>query len=191
MCKHCYPCRQTCNQKALDAMKSSTIWMSTPLRQFLKLIQPVSTQTKKQAVLNMNKGFCFKWILIGHWTWSSQSMKISIDLSIDKSIKSVSWFDWYRFYKSIGRNWWHTCFVYQFLLIFTKFIDLYQKIYLFIYSSKNENWFHANSKFVDNWVAIESQSIKQLTLFKKKSLKKFSKILSFLQNQALNLLSCL
>ena len=46
------------------------------------------------------------------------------------------------------------------------FIDLYRKIYLFICSSKNENWFHENSKFVDNWVAIESRRIKQLPLFK-------------------------
>ena len=48
---------------------------------------------------------------------------------------------------------------------FTDFIDLYQKIHLFFCSSKNKNWFQAKSEFVDNWVAIESQRIKQLSLF--------------------------
>ena len=41
------------------------------------------------------------------------------------------------------------------------FIDLSRKINLFFCSSKNENWFHANSEFVNNGVAIESRRIKQ------------------------------
>ena len=52
-------------------------------------------------------------------------------------------------------------------------IDLYRKIHLFFCSSINENWFHANSEFVDNGVAIESRRIKQFIItFLKKSLKK-------------------
>ena len=36
-------------------------------------------------------------------------------------------------------------------------------------SFKNENWFHANSGFVDNWVAIESLRINQFIItFEKK-----------------------
>ena len=58
-----------------------------------------------------------------------------------------------------------------FACFFSDFIDLYRKIYLFICSSKNENWFHGNSKFIDNWVAIESRRIKQLSIFKKIFLK--------------------
>ena len=55
-------------------------------------------------------------------------------------------------------------------LDFTDSIDLYRKIHLFFCSSKNENWFHANSEFVDNGVAIESRRIKQfiITFLKKK-----------------------
>ena len=58
-------------------------------------------------------------------------------------------------------------------LDFTDSIDFYRKIHLFFRSSKNDNWFHANSKFVDNWVAIERQRIKQfiITFFEKKILK--------------------
>ena len=54
-------------------------------------------------------------------------------------------------------------------LDFTDSIDLYRKIHLFFCSSKNENWFHENSEFVDNWAAIESRGIKQFTItfFKK------------------------
>ena len=60
-------------------------------------------------------------------------------------------------------------------LDFTDSIDLYRKIHLFFCSSKNENWFHANSEFVDNGVsvAIESRRIKQFIItFLIKSLKK-------------------
>ena len=52
-------------------------------------------------------------------------------------------------------------------LDFTDSIDLYRKIHLFFCSFKNENCY-ANSEFVDNWVAIESQTIKQYYYFKKK-----------------------
>ena len=51
------------------------------------------------------------------------------------------------------------------------FIDLFwfwpiSSIYIgrYICSSKNENWNHANSKFIDNWVAIKSQRTKHLLL---------------------------
>ena len=51
------------------------------------------------------------------------------------------------------------------------FIDLFwfwplSSIYIgrYICSSKNENWIHANSKFIDNWVAIKSQRTKHLLL---------------------------
>ena len=61
-------------------------------------------------------------------------------------------------------------------LDFTDSIDLYWKKHLFFYSSKNEKCFHANSefvsKFVDNWVAIESQRIKQYYYFFKNESKK-------------------
>ena len=58
------------------------------------------------------------------------------------------------------------------LLDFTHSIDFYRKIHLFFCSSKNENWFLANSEFVDNWVAIENSRIKQFIInFLKKSLK--------------------
>ena len=55
-------------------------------------------------------------------------------------------------------------------LDFTDSTDFYRKIHLFFCSSKNENWFHENSEFVDNWAAIESRGIKQFTItfFKKK-----------------------
>ena len=59
---------------------------------------------------------------------SSQSIKIGIDLSINKWIK-IGKSDLYR---SIGRNRWHARFVHRFILIFTDFIDLYPKIHLFI-----------------------------------------------------------
>ena len=39
---------------------------------------------------------------------------------------------WYRLYRSIGRNRWHTRFVHRFILIFTDFFDLHRKIHLFI-----------------------------------------------------------
>ena len=53
---------------------------------------------------------------------------------------------------------------------FTDSTDFYRKIHLFFCSSKNENWFHENSEFVDNWAAIDSQGVKQFTItfFKKK-----------------------
>ena len=64
-----------------------------------------------------------------------------------------------------GRNRWHTLFVHQFVLIFIDFIDLYRKIHPFNCSSKNKNWIHAKSTFIDKWVAIKSRRIKQLSLF--------------------------
>ena len=64
-----------------------------------------------------------------------------------------------------GRNRWHTRFVHRFVLIFIDFIDLYRKIHPFNCSSKNENWIHAKSTFIDKWVAIKSRRIKQLSLF--------------------------
>ena len=96
---------------------------------------------------------------------------------------TLSLFDWYWLYRSIGRDRWHTRFVNLFCLFFFPLSSIY--IGRYICSSKNENWFHGNSKFVDNWVAIESRRIKQLSLFKK-----IWKILSSLQNQVWNLLVC-
>ena len=58
---------------------------------------------------------------------------------------------------------------------FYRFHRFYRKIHLFFCSvlSTNEKWFHANSEFVDNGIAIESRRIKQfISTFKKKSLKK-------------------
>ena len=55
-------------------------------------------------------------------------------------------------------------------LDFTDSIDFYRKMHLSFCTSKNENWFHANTEFVDNWVAIESR-INNLLSLKKKSLK--------------------
>ena len=64
-----------------------------------------------------------------------------------------------------GRNRWHTRFVHQFVLIFIDVIDLYRKIHPLNCSSKNKNWIHAKSTFIDKWVAIKSRRIKQLSLF--------------------------
>ena len=60
-----------------------------------------------------------------------------IDQSVEIDDTLVSFIDLSRFYR------------------FHRFI--YRKIHLFFCSSKNENWFHPNSEFVDNWVAIESR----------------------------------
>ena len=95
----------------------------------------------------------------------SQSIKIGIDLSIEKSIKIgksdlididcidqsieiydtlVSFIDSSRFHR------------------FHRFISENASVLLFI--QKWKNWFHANSEFIDNWVAIEDRKIKQLSL---------------------------
>ena len=63
-------------------------------------------------------------------------------------------------------------------LDFTDSTDFYRKIHLFFCSSKNENWFHENSEFFDNWGAIESQGVKQFTITF--FWKKLKQILSFL-----------
>ena len=95
---------------------------------------------------------------------SSQSIKIGIDLSIDKSIEIVESdlidIDCIDQSVEIGRN----RFVHRFILIFTDLIDSYRKI---ICSLINENWIHANGKCIDSWAAIESRRIKQLSLFQK------------------------
>ena len=57
-------------------------------------------------------------------------------------------------------------------LDFTDSTDFYRKIHLFFCSSKNENWFHANSEFVDNWVASEIRRIKQFIITFQKKIKK-------------------
>ena len=102
---------------------------------------------------------------------SSQSIKIAIDLSIDKSIAI-------RIDQSVEID--DTLLSFIDLSRFYRFHRFYLKIHLFFcsVSSKNENWFHANSEFVDNGIAIESRRIRQfiITLFKKK----FKKILYFL-----------
>ena len=100
----------------------------------------------------------------------SQSIKIGIDLSIEKSIKigKSDLIDIDSIDQSIEIDDTLVSFIDSSTIDFTDFIDLYRKIHLFFCSSKNENWFHANSEFIDNWVAIESRKIKQLSL--KKSL---------------------
>ena len=102
---------------------------------------------------------------------SSQSIKIAIDLSIDKSIAI-------RIDQSVEID--DTLLSFIDLSRFYRFHRFYLKIHLFFcsVSSKNENWFHANSEFVDKGIAIESRRIRQfiITLLKKK----FKKILYFL-----------
>ena len=57
-------------------------------------------------------------------------------------------------------------------LDFTDSIYFYREMQLFFCTSKNENWFYANSEFVDNCVAIESLRIKNYYHFQKKVEKK-------------------
>ena len=79
-----------------------------------------------------------------------------IDQSVEIDDTLLSFIDLYRFYR---------------------FHRFYLKIHLFFcsVSSKNENWFHANSEFVDNGIAIESRRIRQfiITLLKKKFKKSY------------------
>ena len=102
---------------------------------------------------------------------SIQSIKIGIDVSIDKFyLIDMDCID-----QSVEIDDTLVSFIdYINILIFTDLIDLYRKIHLFICSSKNENWIHANSKFIDFWV--ERERIKHLSLFKEI----FKTILSFL-----------
>ena len=111
-------------------------------------------------------GILVQWIAPG----VSQSIKIGIDLSIDISIKigKSDLIDIECIHQSVEID-----------DTLVSFIDLswyipIPSIYIgtYICSSKNENWLHASSKFVDNWVAIESRRIKQLSLFNKIFLKK-------------------
>ena len=101
-----------------------------------------------------------------YFTRSSQSIKIGIDLSIDKSIKlgksdliDIDYID-----QSVEID-----------DTLDSFVDLYRfyRFHRFVSedASKNENWFHANTEFVDNWVAIESR-INNLLSLKKKKFKK-------------------
>ena len=99
---------------------------------------------------------------------SSQSIKIGIDLSINKSIK-VGKSDLYR---SIGRNRWHARFVHRFILIFTDFIDLYRKIHLFM-----KKWKLDSCKQYVCWQLSCNWESKDKTILS------LQKILSFLQNQ--------
>ena len=77
------------------------------------------------------------------WSRSSQSTKIGKTDSIDIDCIDQSMTHSFRL------------FIY---LDFTNFTDLSWKIHLFFCSSKNWNWFYANSEFVDEWVAMESQT---------------------------------
>ena len=105
------------------------------------------------------------WLKENNLPGSSQSIKIGIDLSIDKSIE-------------IGKS--------DFIDIdcidqsveiddtLVSFIDLswlipISAIYVGKYISssvhqKIENWIHANRKFLDSWVVIESRRIKPISL---------------------------
>ena len=72
---------------------------------------------------------------------SSQSIKIGTDLSIDKSIKigKSDLIDIDCIDQSVEIDDTLVSFIDLLILIFTDFIDLYWKIYLFICSFKNEN----------------------------------------------------
>ena len=104
-------------------------------------------------------------------THGSQSIKISINLLIlNKSVKigKSNLIDIYCINQSVEID--DTLVLIIDLSWFLPISLIYIGRYImFICSSKNENWIHANSKFIDNWVAIESWRIKELSL--KKSLK--------------------
>ena len=108
---------------------------------------------------------------------SSQSIKIGIDLSVDESIKigKTDLIDIDCIHQSVEID--DTLVSFICLSWFLPISSIYTGVlwYLFICSSKNENWFHANSKLVDNSVATESRRIKQSSLFKKNLLKKSEK----------------
>ena len=130
-----------------------------------------NSQRRTQTPSKSLKKSIFRFCEI-YWEYarSSKLIKIGINLSIDKSIKIgksdlididcidqsveiddtlVSFFDLFKFYR------------------FQRFLSGGR--HLFFCPSKNENWFHANSEFVDNWVASESRRIKQFVItFQKK-----------------------
>ena len=101
-------------------------------------------------------------------TRSSQSIKISINLLIlNKSVKigKSNLIDIYCINQSVEID--DTLVLIIDLSWFLPISLIYIGRYImFICSSKNENWIHANSKFIDNWVAIESWRIKELSLKK-------------------------
>ena len=77
----------------------------------------------------------------GNFARSSHSIRIGTDLSIDKSIEigksDLIDIDWIN--QSVEIDDTLVSFIDYYILIFTDFIDLYRKIYLFICSFKNEN----------------------------------------------------
>ena len=119
-------------------------------------VEPTSRETKKKGRTDV----CSVVFTLRQQTRIAYISRNNQSITIDKSIKigksdlihihcidqSVAWID-------------------DTLVAFIA-LTWFLPIYLFICSSKNENWFHANSKFVDSWVAIESRRIKQLSLFK-------------------------
>ena len=122
-------------------------------------------------------GILAEWIAPG----VSQSIKIGIDLSIDISIKigKSDLIDIDCIDQSVEID--DTLVSFIDLSRFLPIPSIYVERY--ICSSKNENWLHASSKFVDNWVAIESRRIKQLSLFNKIFLKKPEKSYLFFKTR--------
>ena len=105
-------------------------------------------------------------------TQSCQSIKIGIYLSIDKSIKinKSDLIDIDCIDQSVEID--DTLVSFIDLSRFYRFHRFTLEMHLFFCSPKTENWFHANSEFVDNGVAIESRRIKQfIVTFLLKSLK--------------------
>ena len=98
-----------------------------------------------------------------HTSRNSQSIKIGIDLSLDKSIKIVKsdLIDIYCIEQSVEID--DTLVSESIYLDFTDSIDVYRKIHLFFCSSEDENCFHANScQLSCNW---ESKDQTILLLF--------------------------
>ena len=102
----------------------------------------------------------------------SQSIKIGIDLSIDKSKKSVNliWLISIVYRSGIGRNRWHPLrsSVYRHFYRFHRFISQDTSVHLFI---KKWKLIHANNKFTLNFIL--KKSLKKSYLFFKTRFKIF------------------
>ena len=108
------------------------------------------------------------WLKENNLPGSSQSIKIGIELSIDKSIEigKSDFIDIDCIDQSVEIDDTLVSFIDRDLSWFLPIqrIDSCRKI---ICSLINENWIHANGKCIDSWAAIESRRIKQLSLFQK------------------------
>ena len=101
--------------------------------------------------------------IMAHTAWSSQSIKICNDFSIDKSIKIgksdlIDLIDIDCIDQSVEIDDTLPSFGDLSWFLPISYIYLGRNIY------SSVHWIHANSKFIDNWVAIESQMIKRLSL---------------------------